>query len=270
MRYRYTSRPGRLYQFRGKPRTANEIAAILGMTVGGVNYRLRNDSPLDEPRYPQRKLTFRGEMLTIQQIVERTGLSRSQVSKRHDGKRFYEKDELKTSASRPWKERLITFKGETRNLSDWGKRLGISYQTIADRLDILGWPIERALTLPRQQRGGHNRKFYTYNGITDTLTGWANRTGIPHDTLHMRIKNGWPIEQALTQPLRISPQRARYKRNAELIAKMAEVFNHNPPPATWECPQDHTGGRPKTFQGQPGTVAPKQKKQFDHKEGANP
>ncbi len=41
--------------------------------------------------------------------------------------------------------RLITYKGETLSLKDWGARTGIPFSTIASRLK-LGWDLERALT----------------------------------------------------------------------------------------------------------------------------
>lgn len=40
--------------------------------------------------------------------------------------------------------RNITFQGETRTLSEWARRLGISHSALASRLNK--WPIEKALT----------------------------------------------------------------------------------------------------------------------------
>jgi hypothetical protein len=47
---------------------------------------------------------------------------------------------------------LISFNGETLNLTQWAKKLGIGVNSIRYRLNA-GWPIEDALTLSRRGRG---------------------------------------------------------------------------------------------------------------------
>lgn len=44
--------------------------------------------------------------------------------------------------------RLITYKGETKNLREWAKETGISKYILADRIYKYKWDIERALTQP--------------------------------------------------------------------------------------------------------------------------
>lgn len=44
------------------------------------------------------------------------------------------------------KNRLITFNGLTKTLSQWGRITGLRPGLIAQRLDALGWTVERALT----------------------------------------------------------------------------------------------------------------------------
>lgn len=43
-----------------------------------------------------------------------------------------------------FRERLITYKGETRILTEWAENLGINLRTLKNRIDLLGWSIERA------------------------------------------------------------------------------------------------------------------------------
>lgn len=55
---------------------------------------------------------------------------------------------------------------------------------------------------PKQQ--GNNRStnvWYSLNGLTLTISGWAESLGIQPNTLWMRIDAGMPIERALTNPL---------------------------------------------------------------------
>jgi len=44
--------------------------------------------------------------------------------------------------------RLLTYAGETYSVTQWGRKLGIHTNTIRARLDLLNWPVEKALTTP--------------------------------------------------------------------------------------------------------------------------
>jgi hypothetical protein len=41
-----------------------------------------------------------------------------------------------------------------------------------------------------------------YNGTVQTMKQWADSVGLKFATFRMRLKNGWPIELALSSPLR--------------------------------------------------------------------
>ncbi len=44
--------------------------------------------------------------------------------------------------------RLITFRGETRCLADWGEVLGVNPQSLSSRLNFCGWSEEKTLSTP--------------------------------------------------------------------------------------------------------------------------
>jgi hypothetical protein len=44
--------------------------------------------------------------------------------------------------------RKITFNGMTKTLAEWAAVTGINRRTIAARLDVRGWSVEKALTVP--------------------------------------------------------------------------------------------------------------------------
>lgn len=48
--------------------------------------------------------------------------------------------------------RLITFRGETRSVTEWAERLGMRATVLSSRINDYGWPIERALTTPVRER----------------------------------------------------------------------------------------------------------------------
>ncbi len=43
---------------------------------------------------------------------------------------------------------LITYNGKTLTMAEWSRKIGVSYQTLKDRINYHGWSIERALTTP--------------------------------------------------------------------------------------------------------------------------
>jgi hypothetical protein len=45
-------------------------------------------------------------------------------------------------------------------------------------------------------------RLITHDGVTLTLSGWAERLGIGKTALVYRLAQGWPVERALTEPLR--------------------------------------------------------------------
>lgn len=53
---------------------------------------------------------------------------------------------------------LITFNGETHCLKEWSHLLGITYGTLVERVQVLGWPPEKALTQPVREGNYHWRK----------------------------------------------------------------------------------------------------------------
>lgn len=84
----------------------------------------------------------------------------------------------------------VTIDGITKPLGTWAKEFGIhpagAYKRYRDGLRELDLFSSRA-------------KKITHNGITDTFSGWSNRTGIKTQTIAMRIsKYGWTPEKAVT------------------------------------------------------------------------
>lgn len=52
------------------------------------------------------------------------------------------------SPARAPRVKLYTFAGKTMNLVQWAQETGIHIKTLRDRINQLGWSIERALTEP--------------------------------------------------------------------------------------------------------------------------
>lgn len=99
--------------------------------------------------------------------------------------------------------RHLTYNGETLNLCQWAKRLGVSEVLILDRLDKLGWSVDRALITPAREM---HIIHYEHNGQRLTLREWSALVGIDLQTLRNRLSAlKWTFEQAITTPKRGTP-----------------------------------------------------------------
>lgn len=89
---------------------------------------------------------------------------------------------------------LIHINGETKPLSMWADEYSLAKSVIVARID--NGDTGEALIRP----SGLRTKRLTFNGITDTYSGWSCRTGIKPETISQRMRrNGWSIEKTLTK-----------------------------------------------------------------------
>lgn len=55
-----------------------------------------------------------------------------------------------------------------------------------------------------QQSNKRNNRRYTYQGVTLHLAEWVRQSGLSGNTIHARLNRGWPFDQAITVPARIT------------------------------------------------------------------
>ncbi len=93
--------------------------------------------------------------------------------------------------------------GESKTLAEWAKdpRRVVPVQTFLARVYNQGWDVERALTEPRSHTG-HRAPRYTAFGETKSAPQWARdeRRQVAYETLMKRLRAGWDVERALTEP----------------------------------------------------------------------
>lgn len=102
----------------------------------------------------------------------------------------------------------LTLHGETKNISAWSEKLGISYWCIAQR-KLRGWSDEAALTTPvdsKMQRTTPPKRI-VYRGESHTIREWSKITGVDSRTISSRLHDGWTEEKALTAPIEQQRQR---------------------------------------------------------------
>lgn len=90
--------------------------------------------------------------------------------------------------------RKITYKGQTKTLSQWSREYNINIVTLSDRLKA-GMTIDEALNKPVIKAGGF--LLYSLNNETKLLSEWCKIYNINYQTAWKKIKKGYSIEKAL-------------------------------------------------------------------------
>jgi lambda repressor-like predicted transcriptional regulator len=110
-----------------------------------------------------------------------------------------------------YRQRTILFNGKT--MGEAAREKGWSECTIRARIRA-GWSVERAFTEPLVQepvRGAPRkaRQNVTFNGLT--VAEASRKNGWSVEAIRGRLRRGWPVEKAFTEPLQESevPKRGR-------------------------------------------------------------
>jgi hypothetical protein len=98
---------------------------------------------------------------------------------------------------------VIEYQGEKHTIAEWADIKGMPRKTLEQRIRKHGWPIDEAMTLPvTHSNSSRQARQYEYDGQSLSVRQWSERKGIPTTLIYERLKYGWPIDKALTQPVR--------------------------------------------------------------------
>lgn len=95
----------------------------------------------------------------------------------------------------------VTIEGVSRSIPSWAKHFGIGVFTVYRRIEA-GWSVERALTTPAGATRKGKSALLELDGEALTVTQWARRHGLAPLLVVKRLRLGWPLERALTAPVR--------------------------------------------------------------------
>jgi hypothetical protein len=87
---------------------------------------------------------------------------------------------------------------------DWAMLNGYAEYLTIDRVDVNGnyEPSNcRWVSYKVQANNKRNSKFLELNGVSHTIAEWGDITGIPKGTIWLRLKKGWSVERAITEPI---------------------------------------------------------------------
>lgn len=95
------------------------------------------------------------------------------------------------------KPRTVLINGNHLTVSQLSIEAGVNLGTIRTRLRVLKWADDR-LCMNRDAR--YKGRVYESGGLSMTIKGWSEKTGIQQRTIRSRIeKYGWPVEKAISK-----------------------------------------------------------------------
>lgn len=101
--------------------------------------------------------------------------------------------------------RLITYKGVTKTLTEWAAELGVAKSTLYRRFDR-GMSIKEAFESKRK-----NRVIYCFNDESHSVKEWSEIFDIKYDVLLYRLNAGWEFEDAINLPIDASQSYRKLK-----------------------------------------------------------
>lgn len=99
-----------------------------------------------------------------------------------------------------------------RNFQKWAKNNGYKEDLEIDRIDNDGdyCPENcRWVTHQKQSNNKRTNRLIEFNGRVKTLAQWARELDIKYISLYMRLKRGWSVEKAFTEPINEQMSRAK-------------------------------------------------------------
>lgn len=103
---------------------------------------------------------------------------------------------------------FLVFNGQRKTIAEWGEITGLGGKLIWQRINDLGWSVEKALTTPADSRPKNTP--ITAFGETKTAQQWSAKHGVPAYQIRRRILNEWDTERAVSEPMRPRSHRTKF------------------------------------------------------------
>jgi hypothetical protein len=194
---------------------------------------------------PAPRHLFRGEWKTVREIAEITG-----IKKRTVNRRIQLGLPIEGPARMGPKPRTFLFRGKKKTIADIMVATGLSRSQVSKRTDGKRFFEKWELTDPYAPLPDSARSIF-FKGITDSVSGWARRTGIPRHVIRDRLAEGWSLKRALTEPAMRGGQRIIFNHNRRCITRIAVSFRspkNTPRYPTTFTPPTGTGAHPLEFE----------------------
>jgi hypothetical protein len=194
--------PRKYYLIEGQSLTREEAEAKYGLSMQNLLIRIKRGIPLDTPvrTYGQCiPVEYEGETYrSITCLAHEFDINAATLSARIRGGMTAQEAVTAILANREQVRRNKRLRAECA-----ARQAAIASARLAETKanpERQAPAIRRAISYP---------KHYTHQGRTLTPTQWAKEAGLPSDRVRERLIAGWTVERAITQPIGVSPPKAK-------------------------------------------------------------
>lgn len=92
---------------------------------------------------------------------------------------------------------FVTVGDKTMTITQWERFTGLSEGQVNDRVNLYGWTIEDACSIPSKKLDVLN---ITIDGETLSTIEWEDRHNLKRGTIRSRLARGWDEKRACTEP----------------------------------------------------------------------
>ena len=119
--------------------------------------------------------------------------------------------------------RLIEYDGKVMTCREWDRYLGFRPGVMSDRLNTLGWDVERSIKEPV---GTSHAQRFTVNGETHSVPEWSKILGISQACLWKRIRNpNLSLEEAFNNPRKGEMNPLSFHGKTLPLSKWADLYS---------------------------------------------
>ncbi|ARE39855.1 hypothetical protein RGUI_1714 [Rhodovulum sp. P5] len=161
--------------------------------------------------------------MTVPEIAKLTGLAEATVYRRiRLGKPIEGPCQYGPEPKR------YNFRGEMLTAPEIAERTGYSVSHVRRQISGNTYLEGEAARANFDDNFHPNCVLLTYRGKTDSISGWARRTGIPQYVINERLwRKGWTIHRILTEPNNAKPKTIRKSINRMVQGFRASTDRHS-------------------------------------------
>ncbi len=161
------------------------------------NCRWATQSEQNRNRRKTIRVEWQGRKVSLAQLCEEMGLDYDRAFTR------YSKGKPLEQVLSPQKLNLecfrddlvlVTYKGTTKTLGEWGRTFGIRRATLTYRMEQ-GWSLDRVFASPEIRRKRNSP--LEYGGRSMSVSEWAKEIGVDAHTIRLRLRKNWTVGKAL-------------------------------------------------------------------------
>lgn len=114
---------------------------------------------------------------------------------------------------------IVEYGGRKQTVTRWAREFGMKPDVLSARLHRYKMSVEEALTKEVREVKNKCPKTLEFNGTTDTIENWSQKTGISEECIRDRLLRDWSVKRALSTKVKtLSMEIEKLEYNGETLS----------------------------------------------------